>query len=280
MNEMQKLSPLKITNVEYSINLENIDMNKFYITQSNDSQQNNENQSMDYYTCKFCYSIVKDPICCSQCDDLFCSFCLKEWINDGRGCPHCRAKPFKESRINKFNKNFLNNIQIICPVGCEDKFKYEYLNNHLKTCKKTEKIYLCKLCNYEIKFEIKNENNHTRDKINELSKEDENELEEKNSNIINENEVNRENDSYEYYCKELKKHSEICPEIIFECCYCNENIKNFNVPNHLEICFNNSKIKCEICRMQYPKKHMKAHKEYFCKKVIEMNNLYRSILDK
>jgi len=278
---MKKLSPIKLTKAEYSLNLFKMDMKNLHIVPENNlTEKNAEAQTMEYNTCKICYSIVKDPICCNQCEDLFCSSCLNDWINDGKGCPHCRAKPFKESRINRFVKNMLNNIVIVCPSGCEEKFIYENLIKHLETCKKTEKISLCKLCNHEIKLEFKDEIPKNKDKSTEDNIEIEKEYQQLNNDVTFEKELNTSNDLYETYCKEIEKHSEICPEILFECCYCNEKIKNFNVHNHIEICFTKSIIKCEVCRVHYPEKHKSAHNEFFCKKVIEMNNLCRNILDK
>jgi len=40
--------------------------------------------------------------------------------------PHL-GKVFNERKINKFNKNIINELIILCPFDCKQKIKYEFL---------------------------------------------------------------------------------------------------------------------------------------------------------
>jgi len=57
-------------------------------------------------------------------------------------CPLYRSSPFKERNLNKFNKILLNETKINCPLYCNEIFKYEFLEKHLKN-------YRYKFCNWE-----------------------------------------------------------------------------------------------------------------------------------
>ncbi len=153
INEIQKLTPIKLLIPEYTTKLINIDIKNLFICSSNDNQDYNQTHTIDYYTCKICSYIVKEPLCCLECDDLFCSNCISEWKIKSNFCPHC-CKPFKHNRLNKMTKYMLNNCSIKCPVGCKERFKYENLYNHFIICKNTKKLLICKLCDFEIKINL------------------------------------------------------------------------------------------------------------------------------
>lgn len=86
---------------------------------------------------------------CEKCEDLFCSICIHIFKEKSDSCPLCRAAPFKDRKINKFNKYMLNEMQIFCPLGCAGEFSYENLKKHLNFCEFVTKKYKCKLCNWE-----------------------------------------------------------------------------------------------------------------------------------
>ena len=114
--------------------------------------------NQDFHICKVCFSIVKDPKCCNECEDLFCSVCVSKFTKTNNKCPLCRNSPFIERKINKHNKKQLNEMLIKCPLGCSEEILYENLQKHLDKCEYVTKIYKCTLCNCEIKVENNNLN--------------------------------------------------------------------------------------------------------------------------
>jgi len=112
-----------------------------------------DNFKFDFFNCKICFSVVRDPISCNFCEDLFCSFCLDICLNKKNRCPHCRGSPFYKRKINKNLKNILNEIDIKCPLFCNEIFKYKNLEKHLNLCTMLSKIYICNLCSYHVKVE-------------------------------------------------------------------------------------------------------------------------------
>lgn len=107
----------------------------------------------DFLNCKICYSVVRDPVSCNLCEDLFCSFCLDFCLDKKNKCPHCRDFPFNERKINKNIKNILNEIAIKCPLFCGDVLKYKSLEDHLEICSSRPKLYTCNSCSFETKVE-------------------------------------------------------------------------------------------------------------------------------
>jgi len=109
---------------------------------------------IDQFMCKICTSLVKNPISCSQCDNLFCSDCLKEPLKFNTKCPLCNVEPFEEGRLNRIVKNTLYQFKILCPLECKEKLLFENLEKHLKEhCKNSKRIKTCNLCKVELKNE-------------------------------------------------------------------------------------------------------------------------------
>jgi len=108
---------------------------------------------MEEYFCKICFSLLKEPKCCGECEDLFCSQCLNETLSKCDRCPLCREAPFKESKVNKTVRNTLNSIEFLCPLNCTEKLSLENIAKHFTECKKCDIYFVCKICDEKINKE-------------------------------------------------------------------------------------------------------------------------------
>jgi len=132
---------------KYEITKKKIEFSNLYLDEELVVDKNNPIN--DFLLCKVCFSIVKDPKSCQECDEIFCGDCIKNFSKNNNKCPNCRNAPFKEMKINKFNKIVLNELKLFCPQNCKQIVSYENLMKHLDICEKITKIYKCKLCNWE-----------------------------------------------------------------------------------------------------------------------------------
>jgi len=114
-----------------------------------------EKPKFDFHICKICYSLVREPISCNDCDEIFCLFCIEESKKLSSKCPICR-KVFKERKINKFNKSIIEDLVISCPFECKEIIKYGLFLKHLELCLNIPKIYKCSLCYENISIENNN----------------------------------------------------------------------------------------------------------------------------
>ena len=79
----------------------------------------------------------------SGCQNAFCSYCIKQWLqkcNSGESgeslCPKCK-RPFIGSKIPPIMKSVLECIVMKCPNsdnGCLDVFRYSEIGTHLQEC--------------------------------------------------------------------------------------------------------------------------------------------------
>lgn len=111
MNESNFPLVKKLRVPEFSISVLNLNMDKIDLTEKEKYIYNKiEFQTNDYYTCKICCTLVKEPKSCAECDDLFCAKCINNWLSRNNFCPHCKSAPFKERNISKLTRSVLNNI--------------------------------------------------------------------------------------------------------------------------------------------------------------------------
>lgn len=104
-------------------------------------------EANNFFICKICLNIVKDPMSCGSCTCLFCIKCFEKNLSNfsQAGCPNCRNSPFQEIKISLFTKNHLNNLDIFCPFNCRTKIKYEKIKEHSTKCENFNNIP-CKHC--------------------------------------------------------------------------------------------------------------------------------------
>ena len=98
--------------------------------------------------CPICNGIIVSPIQCTECQNCFCSDCIKSWINKKKkkSCPfNCKEPEFKNSRM---LNNILSNLQFKCK-DCNAQISYLDLQNHYEND--------CSSINYKKKYlEYKN----------------------------------------------------------------------------------------------------------------------------
>lgn len=73
------------------------------------------------FICQICLFAVhsESAVTCDNCDQIFDKACLEESLKVKSTCPNCR-KNMKQTRMNRINKNILNNLAVVCQ-RCEDK---------------------------------------------------------------------------------------------------------------------------------------------------------------
>ncbi|CAF1112049.1 unnamed protein product, partial [Adineta steineri] len=86
--------------------------------------------------CIICGDLLWKPIACNNCDGLYCSDCIKNWLVKSPGnCPHCEN--YAERRCSPFITKQLAKLQFACinqPNGCPEIIGYEALEKHEIGC--------------------------------------------------------------------------------------------------------------------------------------------------
>jgi len=106
--------------------------------------QKRQDEDREYFTCRKCRLIVKDPVECTTCRKVVCHGCKSD------GCPteSCNEPTFEE--LNPFVKKHLESLKFHCKnvdLGCDVAggsafgIPYSKALSHLKKCK--SETYLC-----------------------------------------------------------------------------------------------------------------------------------------
>lgn len=126
--------------MENKIKEKNFSPNKINIPLSNNESgildeyiKTNDQNCLDIFTCSICDCLAWDPICCPQCDKIFCRACRLKY-GENKICPFkCKSYTFRE--ITRNEKNYLNKINIRCTnVDCSKYIPYLDYKNHLEKC--------------------------------------------------------------------------------------------------------------------------------------------------
>lgn len=74
-------------------------------------------ETPDNFKCNICQLLVCDPVECSNCDQLFCDECIKQWMKKGKqNCPLCQNN-VTPNPINRILKKYLDQTLLKgCPV--------------------------------------------------------------------------------------------------------------------------------------------------------------------
>lgn len=143
LTEIEKINYIKVDEPSFiSIN-KSFDWKKIHIDQS---RILNYHTNLEYYFCKVCLSLTKNPKSCKSCDDLLCLECFDTVKSKNNSCPNCRESPLEEYRINNIVKNTHQNIEFTCPLGCDDILTISKVTNHINLCEKWEKFFKCNQC--------------------------------------------------------------------------------------------------------------------------------------
>jgi hypothetical protein len=103
------------------------------------------------FTCLFCLYIVKQPISCNNCDNLFCKKCIDEHLKRSKECPQCRTE-FIQKPINRLISGILQRLQFYCPLKCKTIISQETMHIHLPKCNNLERLK-CLHCNIIMQYD-------------------------------------------------------------------------------------------------------------------------------
>jgi hypothetical protein len=109
---------------------------------------------IDEYLCHICLYLVKEPVACSNCEEIMCSKCIQQNLKHSNKCPKCKSI-FSEKAVPRKVKSILDSLTMKCPnnnKNCKIRTKYPFsINEHLNICPYTDRIAICKGCRAEIK---------------------------------------------------------------------------------------------------------------------------------
>ena len=64
--------------------------------------------------CCICFDIVRQPVVCGSCQNIFCSICLNDWLSKPRtSCP-MRCETFIQGECTEHLLERLNELQVKC----------------------------------------------------------------------------------------------------------------------------------------------------------------------
>ncbi len=160
--------------------------------------------------CPICFSILKNPINCSDNKNShsFCKECIDKYLIENNKCPVC--KNIFEYKINNDINNLLNKLSFKCKFktkGCNKIISYSEYFHHMQNCKYNNMKYECLVKKY----------NYQKKEF------------EKCGYIGNKNEI--------------EKHINVCANINYRCIFCNKNILQMNLEEHVE----------KICKLKIEK---------------------------
>ena len=122
--------------------------------------KNKHNPLFENFNCVFCTLIVKNPVKCSKCSNIYCKKCVTDYKErfQNFGCPKCKEE-LKEEKIDFNLKNILNSIITINCENCKKDIPFDDIESHFtEKCESINKIFVCNLCKEEILIEENNMN--------------------------------------------------------------------------------------------------------------------------
>ncbi|CAK61783.1 unnamed protein product (macronuclear) [Paramecium tetraurelia] len=90
--------------------------------------------------CLICQELVVDPKECSQCQNLFCSECITQWLEKRKSCPYNCSKEIELKNPHRIVKNQISQIEVKCVnKGCDLQMQIQNIDSHLQQCEYQEK---------------------------------------------------------------------------------------------------------------------------------------------
>ena len=88
--------------------------------------------------CCICTGVLEDPVE-SPCRHVFCSRCVKPWVDKNSTCPQCRGTTYQKDLkpVLPILKNIINKQKICCEYkenGCGKVVTIDALQRHLEMC--------------------------------------------------------------------------------------------------------------------------------------------------
>ena len=172
------------------------------INQIEDYSQDNliDKKNSEDLICPICYCILKEPINCSDNKNShsFCKKCIDKYLENKDKCPTCKLN--FEYKINNEIYNKLNKLLFKCIFkneGCNEIISYSEYLNHINNCKYNNMRYRCAVKKYNYERKEFEECGYIGNKIN------------------------------------MNKHFKLCGYNNLKCKFCNENIYQMNLEEHI-----------------------------------------------
>ena len=97
--------------------------------------------------CPICFEFPLNPIQCSDCETIFCSYCINKSLKNNKKCPECRGN-FEESKIPRKLRNMIELLEFKCiHNGCNKILNILNYSEHVNNCSKRIK-FKCNLCSF------------------------------------------------------------------------------------------------------------------------------------
>ncbi len=93
-------------------------------------------ESIEDFLCPICQDVVECPVQVSNCEHIFCTDCITQWIANQPNCPVDKL-PIEEHQLiptSRFFRNLYNRLIIKCIYGCEEIVEIEMVVNHQMNC--------------------------------------------------------------------------------------------------------------------------------------------------
>jgi len=152
--------------------------------------------------CAICSDVLEDAkeIKIKNCEHLYCSICILQWIEEDAVCPQCRTQIALSDldQPNRYIRNGLARLRFRCEF-CEEILPYEQVAAHRASCDNNpDNFESCEYCStvyIKIEREVHEEYcvGHLRDKIETLRTENE-QLKREKTELTNESEDDDEDD--------------------------------------------------------------------------------------
>ena len=108
------------------------------------------------FLCTICLEIVKDPVRCNICKNMFCDSCINEWQEMEKPCPFKCSSSITLINLSDEEMNCYYKIKIKCFKDYEKLICLDQLEFHLSICGLKNCVNY-NLCNEKARYEIDGE---------------------------------------------------------------------------------------------------------------------------